>query len=207
MGSTPDPQTAPAYQQVRRQGIVDAARALVDEMDLDQVQMRDVAARAGVALGTLYRYFASKDHLFAVVFAQWGTPALKTDWLTHLPPAERFRARLHQTFLSLQRHPNFFKIVTMMGTSEDAEAIKVSDIFGGYLAKAFEADLKALPEPEAQHITQMVWALHQSLISQMIQGRIDLGGVLAVVDGFCDLVKLRIETARSASDAPLTSQA
>jgi AcrR family transcriptional regulator len=27
--------------------------------------MRDVAAHAGVALGTIYRYFASKDHLLA----------------------------------------------------------------------------------------------------------------------------------------------
>jgi AcrR family transcriptional regulator len=29
------------------------------------VQMRDVASEAGVALGTIYRYFTSKDHLLA----------------------------------------------------------------------------------------------------------------------------------------------
>jgi AcrR family transcriptional regulator len=33
----------------------------------DGVQMREVAVRAGVALGTLYRYFPSKEHLLVSV--------------------------------------------------------------------------------------------------------------------------------------------
>lgn len=39
--------------------------ALGAEGGYDAVQMRDVAARADVALGTVYRYFESKDHLLA----------------------------------------------------------------------------------------------------------------------------------------------
>jgi AcrR family transcriptional regulator len=38
---------------------------LAAEGGYDAVQMRDVAARAQVALGTIYRYFSSKDHLLA----------------------------------------------------------------------------------------------------------------------------------------------
>ncbi len=38
----------------------------------EAVQMRDVAARAEVALGTLYRYFASKDQLLAHTWADWS---------------------------------------------------------------------------------------------------------------------------------------
>src|ERR1700694_6017874 len=37
----------------------------------EAVQMRDVAALAGVALGTVYRYFTSKDHLLAAALAEW----------------------------------------------------------------------------------------------------------------------------------------
>ena len=37
----------------------------------EAVQMRDVAARANVALGTIYRYFSSKDHLLAAVMVEW----------------------------------------------------------------------------------------------------------------------------------------
>jgi AcrR family transcriptional regulator len=59
-------------QQERRARILSAARELAAEGGYDAVVMRDVAERAGVALGTLYRYFASKDHLLAEVLVEWG---------------------------------------------------------------------------------------------------------------------------------------
>jgi AcrR family transcriptional regulator len=52
-------------QAARRQRVLDAATKLAAEGGYDAVQMRDVALEAGVALGTIYRYFASKDHLLA----------------------------------------------------------------------------------------------------------------------------------------------
>ena len=52
-------------QAARRGRVLDAAMELAAEGGYDAVQMRDVAARAQVALGTIYRYFASKDHLLA----------------------------------------------------------------------------------------------------------------------------------------------
>jgi TetR/AcrR family transcriptional regulator, cholesterol catabolism regulator len=52
-------------QAVRRSRVIDAAMELAHEGGYDAVQMRDVAARAQVALGTIYRYFSSKDHLLA----------------------------------------------------------------------------------------------------------------------------------------------
>jgi AcrR family transcriptional regulator len=52
-------------QEARRQRVLDAAMELGAEGGYDAVQMRDVAARALVALGTVYRYFSSKDRLLA----------------------------------------------------------------------------------------------------------------------------------------------
>jgi TetR/AcrR family transcriptional regulator, cholesterol catabolism regulator len=52
-------------QAARRQRVIDAAMKLASEGGYDAVQMRDVGKEAGVALGTIYRYFASKDHLLA----------------------------------------------------------------------------------------------------------------------------------------------
>lgn len=43
--------------------MLDATIDLATEGGFDAVQMREVAERAGVALGTLYRYFPSKIHL------------------------------------------------------------------------------------------------------------------------------------------------
>jgi len=61
-----------ARQQARRQRIVDVATALAATGGYDAVMMKDVAARAGVALGTVYRYFSSKDQLLAESLVAWG---------------------------------------------------------------------------------------------------------------------------------------
>jgi TetR/AcrR family transcriptional regulator, cholesterol catabolism regulator len=52
-----------AAQRDRRKRILDATLALASKGGYDAVQMREVAERADVALGTLYRYFPSKIHL------------------------------------------------------------------------------------------------------------------------------------------------
>jgi AcrR family transcriptional regulator len=53
----------------RREAIVAAARALAAEGGMAAVQIAPVAARAGIAAGTVYRYFPSKTELVAAVIA------------------------------------------------------------------------------------------------------------------------------------------
>src|SRR5207247_454894 len=60
-------------QAARRQRVIEAAVALASDGGYDAVQMRDVAGRADVALGTLYRYFPSKDHLLIAALAEQVT--------------------------------------------------------------------------------------------------------------------------------------
>ena len=71
MATSPVPRTLTRAQQARRQRVVDAAMSLALEGGYDAVQMRDVAARADVAMGTVYRYFTSKDHLLAAALVHW----------------------------------------------------------------------------------------------------------------------------------------
>ncbi|GII87419.1 hypothetical protein Ssi03_54090 [Sphaerisporangium siamense] len=54
-------------QHQRRKRIVQAAAALASRGGVEAMQMRTVAERAGVALGTLYRYFPSKMDLVVAV--------------------------------------------------------------------------------------------------------------------------------------------
>ena len=56
-------------QLARNAAILHAARRLGALHGLERVQMSDVAAEAGVALGTLYRYYPSKHHLFAATLS------------------------------------------------------------------------------------------------------------------------------------------
>jgi AcrR family transcriptional regulator len=59
-----------AAQRDRRKRILDATLALASKGGYDAVQMRAVAERADVALGTLYRYFPSKIHLLVSALAR-----------------------------------------------------------------------------------------------------------------------------------------
>ncbi|MFI6451704.1 TetR family transcriptional regulator [Streptosporangium amethystogenes] len=52
----------------RQKRILDAAAALGARKRIDVVQMQEVAKDADVAIATLYRYFPSKNALFAAVF-------------------------------------------------------------------------------------------------------------------------------------------
>ncbi|WP_442942128.1 TetR family transcriptional regulator [Nonomuraea sp. NBC_00507] len=57
-------------QHQRRKRIVQAAAALASRGGVEAMQMRTVAERAGVALGTLYRYFPSKMDLVVAVVGE-----------------------------------------------------------------------------------------------------------------------------------------
>src|SRR3974390_781712 len=65
------PRSLTRAQEALRQRVVDAAMELGLEGGYEAVQMRDVAARADVAMGTVYRYFTSKDHLLAATLVHW----------------------------------------------------------------------------------------------------------------------------------------
>ncbi|HEY8479378.1 MAG TPA: TetR family transcriptional regulator [Spirillospora sp.] len=57
-------------QHQRRKRIVQAAAALASRGGIEAMQMRTVSERAGVALGTLYRYFPSKMDLVVAVVSE-----------------------------------------------------------------------------------------------------------------------------------------
>ena len=52
-------------QQARRAAILAAANRLGRIRELDRIAAQEIAADAGVALRTLYRYYPSKYHVFA----------------------------------------------------------------------------------------------------------------------------------------------
>src|ERR1019366_186011 len=70
-----------AKQAARRQRIVDAAMAMLEEREFERIQVKDIADGASVALGTVYHYFSSKEHLFGEVLVQWAG-SLRTS-ITH----------------------------------------------------------------------------------------------------------------------------
>jgi len=98
-----------ANQAARRSRVLDAALQLASEGGYDAVQMRDVATRAHVALGTIYRYFRSKDELLAAALVEWAGTVERQ--VSARPPrgvsvADRLVDVLRRASGAMERDPN-----------------------------------------------------------------------------------------------------
>ena len=114
-----------AAQRERRKRIVDATIALASKGGFDAVQMRAVADRADVALGTLYRYFPSKVHLLVSSLAVELERAQEKMDRTTVPgdsPYERVLFVLGRITRGLQRNPHLTEAMTRAFTFADASA-------------------------------------------------------------------------------------
>src|SRR5438093_1137544 len=150
-------------QAARRARVITGALELADEGGYEAVQMRDVAARAGVALGTIYRYFASKDHLLA---------AAQVDWLrdTHErlaqrqpkgdTPAERVSDVMRRATRALERQPRLVAALVTAITSPDPAVrycqLEVSAISTDILKLGME-DLDSDLQEGVVRVLEHVW--------------------------------------------------
>ncbi|RPI08427.1 MAG: TetR/AcrR family transcriptional regulator, partial [Actinobacteria bacterium] len=78
----------------KRDAILDAALELFSERTFASTPMPELARRAGVGAGTIYRYFDSKDALVNALFQRWKTEMAETvsgDIPTGLTPREQFK--------------------------------------------------------------------------------------------------------------------
>jgi AcrR family transcriptional regulator len=107
-GSPPEGDLGSAAQRDRRKRILDATLALASKGGYDAVQMREVAERADVALGTLYRYFPSKIHLLVSgLIREFERTREKLD-KRPVPgdtPADRIIYVLNKVTRNMQREP------------------------------------------------------------------------------------------------------
>jgi AcrR family transcriptional regulator len=130
---TPAPDTALARSQAaRRRRVLDAALRLAERGGFDAVQMRDVATEANVALGTVYRYFTSKERLLLEAMVE-EIEALAARLESRPPvgatPADRVVDVLSRGTASLQRHPEVTAaMVRANGSAQPSEADRVREV-------------------------------------------------------------------------------
>lgn len=191
-----EPQELPAYQAARRQRIVDAAKELLRTSDYESIQIRDVAAAANVALGTLYRYFSSKEHLYANVVYEWAKPfsAEPTPNAENLDTAGRIGARLRGALTAYQKHPYFYRATLQLRSSSDPEAMLVMAQLGTVLEEPMRAEMHALDDQEATDITVMVWAVLLDVVSRVQLTNMSVADADRVLERFVDLIRHRVTT-------------
>ncbi|MCZ7536468.1 MAG: TetR family transcriptional regulator [Acidimicrobiia bacterium] len=120
---------------------METATRLAAEGGYEAVQMRDVAGHAGVALGTLYRHFPSKDELLLAALAeQIETLRARSEQrpATGDTPSERVADVLRRACRALQRRPELTAaLITAMTSTGDAPGkIGVHDGFSAIISGA-----------------------------------------------------------------------
>jgi AcrR family transcriptional regulator len=109
-------------QLARRDRIIQAATELLDEREYERIQIRHVAEAASVALATLYRYFPSKEQLYAEVLVTWSESfdtRVRAQSRHAATDADRLRAALRRTVRAYQRHPHFFRLISALEVVTD----------------------------------------------------------------------------------------
>jgi AcrR family transcriptional regulator len=156
--------TDSAAQRDRRKRILDATLALASKGGYDAVQMRAVAEKADVALGTLYRYFPSKIHLLVAGLArefQRAHDRIERAAIAGDTPKERLLWVLSRNTLNLQRDPHLIEALVrafmFADTTAAAEVETVGVMLEAMFAKAMGIDEPAERDRAIFHLIADVW--------------------------------------------------
>lgn len=156
--------TLTVRQAARRERIVRAAIELAAEGGYDAVQMRDVAARADVALGTIYHYFSSKDHLLAATLVQWSRDL--RDQLERRPVEgdtvlERVLDLLGRTTGGMRRHERLSAAIITGFTSPGEEIaacqFELHDVWSEFMRAAFDDSIEPERATKVIRTLEHVW--------------------------------------------------
>ena len=111
----------------RRERMIAAAVELATAGGYEAVQMRDVAARAEVALGTLYRHYPSKDHLLLAALTEQAEGL--RDRIAQRPPdgldaAARTSDVLRRASRALARRPQLTAALVTALTAPEPDTLE-----------------------------------------------------------------------------------
>lgn len=151
-----------AAQKARRQAVVDAGLRLLADRDYEQIQVKDVAEEANVALGTVYHYFSSKEHLFAEVLIAWANrlgPNISRNPLRGRTDVERLTEVFHRSVRAFQRQPQLARLVAALETSSDPYASEVLTRLGDATTTVYASAMRDVDEERAQAIVRVLDAV------------------------------------------------
>jgi TetR/AcrR family transcriptional regulator, cholesterol catabolism regulator len=161
---TGQPEPSSIAQRDRRKRILDATLALASKGGYEAVQMRTVAERANVALGTLYRYFPSKINLLVSGLARELERTQEKVGRTPIPgdtPYERTLFVLGRMTRSMQREPMLTEAMTRAFMFADpgaaAEVNAVARLMEQMLTEAMHEGEPSADETAIARIIGDVW--------------------------------------------------
>ena len=170
-----------AAQRDRRKRILDATIALASHGGFDAVQMRAVAERADVALGTLYRYFPSKLHLLVSALArefEEVNASLDRRPVPGETPPDRVMYVLGRTTRSLQRDPDLTEALTRAFMFADASVAHEIQVVAEHVTRML---MRAMKEPDVR--TEDIDPTEEDLAIAKVIGDVWLASLVQWVTG------------------------
>ncbi|AFR51363.1 Transcriptional regulator, TetR family [Gordonia sp. KTR9] len=153
--SAASPEAGSTAQRERRRRILDATLALASKGGYDAVQMRTVADKADVAVGTLYRYFPSKVHLLVTALArEFERVESKVDrsQLRGDTAIDRLRHVLDMITFAMQRDPLLTEAMTRAFMFADASATAEVDQVAGIIDRLLAGAIVDDGEPTEEDL-------------------------------------------------------
>jgi len=151
------------------------ASEIASESGYDAVTMTAVADRIGVSRATIYRYFASKDHLLAEIMAEWTQRI--NDNLRRNPPAGTTRAeRVGKAFERIvqmaARNRGLTSAILFAATSSDPAAREAFPSWSGPVEIYLKTLLGNEKVPNLEEIIPVLsHVLFSALIAMAHRGR------------------------------------
>lgn len=187
----PHPATMTPRQRDRRERLIDAAISLLQTEDYDNVQVKEVADRASVSLGTLYNYFYSKERLFAEALVKWADslPAsIRSRPLSDAPPGDRLKEAVHRALRAFERRPQMARLVNVLTMSADSSAAEVMARMDQSTSDAYLQALSAIDPVVARSVVDVVNAVFSVALREWSLGRITMHQVHDRLDSAIGLV-------------------
>jgi TetR/AcrR family transcriptional regulator, cholesterol catabolism regulator len=175
-------------QRQRRARIVDTAISMMTTTEYDRIQMKDVSAAAGVALGTTYRYFASKEHLMSEALLTWSTGFPSDAPSAGGRSVDRLKLAFRLAVRAFEPHPTVYGAMVVLQASTDSYAAAVFQQFAAHQTAAFE---RFLPRIAAKRRTAIVMVMSAVLDTQLRNwsvGRVPIEHVYRALDTAAELI-------------------
>jgi AcrR family transcriptional regulator len=190
----PLPSTLTDRQLARRDSLIEAGLALLETQEYERIQVKDVAEKAGVSLGTLYHYFSSKEHLFAEVLVRWASafgPNVQRRSLAAESPTERLVEAFHRALRAFQHQPQMGRLVNVLLVSTDSFAVELIGRLEQATVSTYVDALAPMPPAAARPIVDVTNAVFGGALREWSMGRMS---IVEVYDRVTEAIHLLLDS-------------
>jgi TetR/AcrR family transcriptional regulator, repressor of fatR-cypB operon len=165
----------------RREAILDAALHSFVDRGFHGTAMPEIAKRAGIAAGTIYHYFASKEELVNALFRTWKAEIARrvfTAFPQGAPTREQFAVMWREMVAFALAHPAAFAFLELHNHSSylDAESVAADrslKVFAG--AAVQQAQKDGIIKPiDAALLMELVFGAFIGIMRAHWEGRASL---------------------------------